>query len=72
MGDPFLFLDDDTDDHDDDNDDDAFEGGGVVSSSTMTMGRSGPPTGGNGEIVSPSSVENEVLGVGLSGRVIVG
>ena len=42
-----------------------------MSSSTMTMGRFGPPTGGNGE-VSPASVEKEVLGVGLSGRVIVG
>ena len=43
-----------------------------MSSSTMTMGRLGPPTGGDGGIVSPASVENEVLGVGLSGRVIVG
>ena len=38
----------------------------------MTIGRFGPPTGGDGEVVSPASVENEVLGVGLSGRVIVG
>ena len=42
-----------------------------MSSLTMTMGRLGPPTGDNGEIVSPASVENEVLGVGLSGRMIV-
>ena len=39
-----------------------------MSSSTMTMGRFGPPAGDNGE----ASVENEVLGVGLSGRAIVG
>ena len=43
-----------------------------MSSSTMTMGWFSPPTGDNGEFVSPASVENEVLGVGLSGRVIVG
>ena len=42
-----------------------------MSSSTMTMGRFGPPTGDNEEIVSPASVENKVLGVGLSGRAIV-
>ena len=51
---------------------DDFEDGGVVSSSTMTMGRLGPPTEVNGEIVSPANVEKEVSGVGLSGRVIVG
>ena len=44
-----------------------------MSSSTMTMGRFGPPAEVIGEIaVSPANVENEVLGVGLSGRVIVG
>ena len=43
-----------------------------MSSSTMMMGRLGPPMCDNGESVSPASVENEVLGVGLSGRVIVG
>ena len=35
----------------------------------MTIGRLGPPMRGNGEIASPASVENEVLGVGLSGQV---
>ena len=43
-----------------------------MSSSTMTMGRLGPPTEVNGEIVSPANVEKEVSGVGLSGRAIVG
>ena len=43
-----------------------------MSSSTMTMGRFDVPMCDNGEVVSSSSVENEVLGVGLSGRVIVG
>ena len=38
----------------------------------MTMGRLGPPTEDNGEIVSPANVEKEVSGVGLSGRMIVG
>ena len=42
-----------------------------MSSSTVTMGWLGPPSGDNGGIVSPASVENEVLGVGLSGRMIV-
>ena len=43
-----------------------------MSSSTMTMGRFGPLTRGNGGVVSSASVENEVLGVGLSGRMNVG
>ena len=43
-----------------------------MSSSTMTMGRLGPPSCDNGEIISSVNVENEVLGVGLAGRVIVG
>ena len=42
-----------------------------MSSSTMTMGQFGPPTESNGG-VSPTNVEKEVSGVGLSGRMIVG